>query len=417
MKYTFYFDESFHDRVIKLNKSGVLNTMVPNALDSYIGVFWGCKKEKAEEIESLLYVFEEKYIKKFGLENNKELKSQTIAKKNYIHGIRSFSKNAYDFYWDLFSLIKTIQPILQIEIISKTEYVVRKIVDNMVFDPHLHVNKSTFIYSFTKFINTYHTNELLECLFNICDEKSGYNFRKTILNHLKCILSEIKEIKRKKREYLAFQQLYIIFKKSRIVYFSNNDYTFSYVPNFNGLSLLLDELGIPIFDVSVFIDNEEKTFNTAQKYEFDLVEQVDSSKSIQIRLSDWISGFIGRIIYAIKNDKRMLEDKISHLVDISQNDLSTKRILSKEWFDIREKDYNLYMLIFDSLIVGHEHYWTTMTTTNCDQAILFYALLRYFASYKSYKKYSEVEPAMHSEYYNSRLIGELNEYYKRIEQY
>ena len=73
MKYTFYFDESFHDRVIKLNKSGVLNTMVPNALDSYIGVFWGCKKEKAEEIESLLYVFEEKYIKKFGLENNKEL--------------------------------------------------------------------------------------------------------------------------------------------------------------------------------------------------------------------------------------------------------------------------------------------------------------------------------------------------------
>ena len=207
MKYTFYFDESFHDRVIKLNKSGVLNTMVPNALDSYIGVFWGCKKEKAEEIESLLYVFEEKYIKKFGLENNKELKSQTIAKKNYIHGIRSFSKNAYDFYWDLFSLIKTIQPILQIEIISKTEYVVRKIVDNMVFDPHLHVNKSTFIYSFTKFINTYHTNELLECLFNICDEKSGYNFRKTILNHLKCILSEIKEIKRKKREYNSFKKI------------------------------------------------------------------------------------------------------------------------------------------------------------------------------------------------------------------
>ena len=60
MKYTFFFDEAFHDRVIRLNKTGVLNTMVPNALDSYIGVFWGCTNDCLPEITTEISTFEEK---------------------------------------------------------------------------------------------------------------------------------------------------------------------------------------------------------------------------------------------------------------------------------------------------------------------------------------------------------------------
>ena len=52
MEYTFFFDEAFHDRIIRLNKTGVLNTMVDNALDSYIGVFWGCNSKDLPFITS-----------------------------------------------------------------------------------------------------------------------------------------------------------------------------------------------------------------------------------------------------------------------------------------------------------------------------------------------------------------------------
>jgi hypothetical protein len=151
------------------------------------------------------------------------------------------------------------------------------------------------------------------------------------------------------------------------------------------------------------------------EFDFNSIEQVDSKDNIQVRLSDWIAGFIGRMIYAIQNDEGMLEDKIEKINEISNNDLSTKRILDKSWFELYQKQYDLYLLIYNSFIIGHENYWTTTTTSNCDQALLFYALIRYIASYESFERFKSVEPEMHSEYYNSRLLDELNEYYKRIE--
>ena len=415
MEYIFYFDESFHDRVITLNETGVLNNMLPNALDSYIGVFWGCTKSKIDEIISRLNIFEKKYIQRFGLIEGKELKSQIIGKKNYNHGVRSFNKDAFDFYCDLFTMIKQIDPILQIEIISKMELIIRKIVNNMIFDRRYCINKAIFSYSLTKFFNVYHTNELLESLFGIHDSKTSYNFKRILLKHIKIVLSEIKGIKRKEREYLALNQLYDIINKAKIVCTNEIEFSFSYIPNFSGLSFLLEELNIQNNSVSLVIDKEEKTFQTAQKFGFRSVEQVDSVTNIQVRLSDWIGGFIGRMIYALENDKNMLEDSISHIEDISKNDLSTKRILSKEWFEIREREYSLYLLIFNSLIIGHENYWTTMTTYNCDQAVIFYALLRYFASYESYEKFSSIEPSLHSEYFNTACLSELEMHYNKME--
>lgn len=40
--YTFYFDESFHDKKIRINENGQFNILREDALDNYIGVFWGC---------------------------------------------------------------------------------------------------------------------------------------------------------------------------------------------------------------------------------------------------------------------------------------------------------------------------------------------------------------------------------------
>ena len=209
--------------------------------------------------------------------------------------------------------------------------------------------------------------------------------------------------------------MYDIISKSKISFSSEGEYAFSYIPDYHGLSLLLNELNISNSDVSLIIDNEEKTFQTGMEFDFNSIEQVDSKENIQVRLSDWIAGFIGRMIYAIQNDEGMLEDKIEKINEISNNDLSTKRILDKSWFELYQKQYDLYLLIYNSFIIGHEYYWTTMTTSNCDQALLLYALIRYIASYDSFERFNSIEPEMHSEYYNSKLLNELNEYYKRIE--
>ena len=163
------------------------------------------------------------------------------------------------------------------------------------------------------------------------------------------------------------------------------------------------------------MDREEKTYQTGLQFGFKKITQVESDQNIQVRFSDWISGFIARMIYAIQNDQNMLEDKIERIEDIGNNDLSTKRILSKEWFELDEKQFELYILINNSFIIGHDYYWTTMTTVNCDQAILFFSLIRYFASYESFESYNSINSELHSEHYNSQLLNELKIQFKKME--
>ena len=40
--YTFYFDESFHDRKLLVNDKGQINALREDAIENYVGVFWGC---------------------------------------------------------------------------------------------------------------------------------------------------------------------------------------------------------------------------------------------------------------------------------------------------------------------------------------------------------------------------------------
>ena len=87
MKYVFYFDESFHDRKITIYENGHINTLQEEALDDYIGVFWGCERKLLDEYIIQLIDFESKYRNIFGLSKNKELKSEIIKKKNYTYGI------------------------------------------------------------------------------------------------------------------------------------------------------------------------------------------------------------------------------------------------------------------------------------------------------------------------------------------
>ena len=412
LKYTFYFDESFHDRKIKLNSNGTLNTMVDNALDSYIGVFWGAENEKIDYIVNMLTEFENKFKNQFGLSEEKELKSEIIGKKNYRKGVATFNKTTFDFYFDLFNIIKDVKPILQMEILSKTECMLRELFNNHIFCSKYNVIDKSFFYSLTKFINVYHNEELLTCLFNVSNYTSCKRLKEQLLYNFECVLSAIGGIKRKEKEYIAIHNLYEVLSDSILVCDSKDEFKFSYEPNFSGLCLLLQELQISPRDVSLIIDKEEKTFEAANQFGFNSIEQIDSKTSIQIRLSDLLSGFVGRMIYSLQNDEKMVEDKINKIEDVNKTDIARKRILDSKWFNINEKQFNLYLLIYNALIIGHEHYWTVMTTTNGDHAIMFFGLLRYFANFESFNDYSLIEPVNHAEYYNNSILFELENFFK-----
>lgn len=410
--YTFYFDESFHDRKILLNDEGKLNVLREDALENYVGVFWGCKNAELNVNTKFLQRFEQRQKARFGLSDQQELKSTVISKKNYLYGIHSFNKNTMSFYKELFEVMDVVNPILQINTISKVEYFLRKLFEYTILPDETDIN--AFFYSITKILIFYHNKELLQALYSANDKRTTQSFYELLIVNLNYILKAIDTIPRKVKEKEIIKKLISILSETKIVIKEKKKYNFAYFINFDGLNNLLEELHIDIGTVKLVIDQEEHTYLNALNYSFTEVLQADSAQNIQIRLCDWISGFIGQMMYGIFHDKTMREDSVKDIRKIRENDIERKHLLSKEWFDLSEDQFKLYRNIYEVLIVPHQYYWTNMTLSYGDAASYFYSLIRYVSSYEDYEKFKKISFEMHTEYYNACCCEDLERHYKNF---
>ena len=258
MDYVFYFDETYQDRKITI-KNSTFNSMSVNSFDSYIGLFWGCPQKKIHENTSFITNFEQKYKSVFGLTEEQELKSDIVKKKNYQYGLSSFNKNAFDFYSELFFLLNEINPIIQIDAISKIEIFLKNLFDNInnkVFD------KKNFIYSLTKLILTYNDKELISSIKNIHNAKTAENFRLQLLSFVSEKLAEIEGVERKEIEETMLNEFTIILNNTTFDNMEYEDLKYPYDTNFAGLNNLLKELNIQINRTKIVIDEELNTFNS-----------------------------------------------------------------------------------------------------------------------------------------------------------
>lgn len=243
--YVFFFDESFHDRKIRVNKNGTMNILREDCLDNYVGVFWGCKRKELNKYIEALELFESRQKEIYGLSKEQELKSTVISKKNFKYGLRSFNKQTYSFYYDLFSLLEFMQPIIQIELISKMEYYLRNVFSAGKFNG-IEPNISTFYYVLTKSILTYHNKELIEALYDTTDREKAEKFRKLLIFNYKCIIDAIQGIERKETELEAMNEIVFLLSSVTFVDTPKREYDFPYFVNFEGLTKLLEEKDVDI---------------------------------------------------------------------------------------------------------------------------------------------------------------------------
>lgn len=353
MKYVFYFDETFHDRKIVFSGNGSINTLRDDDIDDYLGVFWGCDRKHLNEYVFQLNEFENKYRRIFSLVEGKELKSEIIGKKNYQYGLRSFNKNAFNFYFDLFTLLSEWDFILQINIISKIELLIRKSLSYVVFPDF--ANKNSFIYSLTKLVVVHKPLQLIKAMEKVANGGSLEVLRSTLLETLDSIISASSGVARKEKSTMAFQEMKTIVESIDFQIVFNPKTDFEYFPNYEGLSNLLRELGIHAKDIKITIDAEENTFKAAQNYNFGRIKQGKSESSIQLRLSDYLCGFIGRMLYGLKHDRAAQERELTDIYNIDIVDIRQKRLLSPQWFDMEKSSFEMYKLLYKTLIVQHEH--------------------------------------------------------------
>lgn len=422
MNYTFFFDESFHDRNINFNEdSELLNiyTTGDHKIDSYVGVFFGFPTASLKEVERKVTDFEEKYKFHFNLTSEQELKSENIKSDHFQYGLRSFGKNIYRFYKEYFNLIEEIEPLIFIDTISKTEFALRSVFSNLQLPASIiipqgeisvTVNKELFIYSLTKFFITYHTTELQKMLFDSNISENPELFKEELLKTLTIIINRNENIPRKELEIQNYQQMKQILELSSFDNIQiNNFVNFSYTPNFEQFEIYLKNHKINNNDINLIIDNEENTYLAALNYNFGNVEEEDSKDCILLHLSDFLANFIGRFIYAIYNDICFTEDKILNIEDIYNNNLEDKRLISNEWFNLTKDRFLLYRKINNILYKSHSF---IPYSTYGDQEITFFTLLKYFGEIKWETFVRASNEKIHPEAFNQYLIRVLSIYYK-----
>lgn len=409
--YTFFFDESFHDKKIGLSDDGEFNFLKDASFDTYIGAFWGVRTKKLSNVHSTIEAFENIQKQRFGLDDDHELKTTTISKKNFEHGFRSFNRNSYCFYSDLFDLIHNIMPVMQITMISKMELYVRHFFQNTGVDLSF-VDQKLFYYSITKFIIVYGTEQLRHDLLTVKSKSDMDHFIELMISELQIIIRKMEIIPRKDREVESFRQLILILENAdNATGVIEKQYPFEYKCSFDGLCRLLDEKHINITTTEVIIDEEINTLKASQLFVFEKTKTLKSHQSIELRLSDWIAGFVGRMIVALNTDEGLTEHYES-INELDEKDVVSKHLLSCEWFDINEDAFNLYQKAYQVFILDHQdEYWACMTGSYFDSTILFYSLLRYFGSYSDYSSYKKISSDMHSEYFNSCACVDLSQAY------
>ena len=113
----------------------------------------------------------------------------------------------------------------------------------------------------------------------------------------------------------------------------------------------------------------------------------ESENHVGIRIADFLSNFIGRII-------RNLD------LDIRTADITKLTYIDEEWFNVRKEGFECYKLLGSVLRTRQNIYWTTQVGIYFDTAILFYKFIDYFCDFKDYETYREISNREHTEKLN-----------------
>lgn len=223
-------------------------------------------------------------------------------------------------------------------------------------------------------------------------------------------------IKRKAREINAITQIIHIISKPQIPIRNQYSVDWTYHESFDGLyNLLRDDLHINSNRVNIFIDNEINTIKAANAtHRFKSVEELDSANNICIRLSDWLAGFVGRLLFSIEHDSAALEPNETELKNTAPAEFAKLRLLSDHWFDLSRDQFECYRRAHNVFIGKQMHYWTLMTCVSIDGVSKFSNMLKYFNSYESYEEFKKIPAKTHSEKYNHAVCVDLEHHYRQL---
>lgn len=398
--YYFFQDESFHDLKITEN-GGELNFVHLDSSPYFVNVFLGFSDEIYNDIKESYQQWENDNKQFLGIKSEDEFKGGSIKAKNFEFGLASMNLKYINFYSYLFDLLNQYDIILQFSTTNKLELLIKN-----VFIEYFAKIGNTFsqheltlhVYSLTKLIDRHRTSRLIELLFDTnVDSKLVLSEIDSILDRI--IIEEVHFQHLSHEVYVAeiFKQLLNEFSFTMPTL---DSYDWDYSWSFQGLINLLSELCISNEDVILILDGKGRRtdgmYNIAKEsFSSSEILREDSKNHVGIRIADFLSNFIGRII-------RNLD------LDIRTANISNLTYIDEEWFNVRNEGFECYKLL-GSVLRKHQYkYWTTQAGTYSDIAILFYKFIDYFCDFEDYETYRVISNKEHTKKLNEIVLYALS---------
>lgn len=385
-KYHFYYDESEHSRKINLNTVNAYNYY-----DNFIAAIVGWKSESEESIIEKYIAFEEKYADR---RSKGELKSQTLRQNQFENGFASMNKDNVSFLMDLFSIVGD-NVLIYFAVISKIEYII-----DQVFEGY----KNSFLfdmdamkYSIVKAILLYQPKEIIKSVFE--------NTEELVIALQTFFQDRIQQNKAnmllKQQETAAFEEILSILHDVR----KANTIDWDYRIAFCGFKQYTMEKSIHNFTLMIDKEGESSnTLNAAKQLGFNTVIEVDSKESAGIRMADMLAGVLAKLFKALHNALKYN----------SSDEQLQKKVLRKDWFQLNEKQFELYKKLYKIVCELNNAWYKTFSGKYSDDLVTFIALLNYMNHFATAEEIKKQNIDLQGEYFNSYLCDCFANYFEQM---
>ena len=169
---------------------------------------------------------------------------------------------------------------------------------------------------------------------------------------------------------------------------------------FIGFKKFVNELGLN--NVRVVIDKEgnpnNNTASACKKEGFKDVIEKDSKKSITLRCTDLMCGFISKMMRAIYEDTKTTDAE----------EYRERKILNKSWFEINKEQFLIYKNIAKYFKKHSKYYWSTYISIYFDSFFQFIDLIYYFDGFENFEDFNCIDSNSHRERYNGFIINHMS---------
>ncbi len=382
-KYNFYYDESEHHR--KITRATFETFKHDEYHGNFIATISGWQAVDEEEIKTLYLEFESKYEER---KKKGELKSDSIKLGD--SGFATLSRHNISFIKDLLYTLDNEKIHFHFSVINKIEYLLNQMLYSYQIDDIYSVK--ALKYSIVKAIVTYRPSDVIDSIFNN-PSVVVFNLKEFFINQIK---KDKENYKLKNKEIETYTQILGFLEELQPV----TNYNWDYDIVFEGFLPILNAQKIT--DYSLGIDKEASTFEAAHNIGILSPYELDSASHFGIRISDMISGIIGKFIRSLHNA----------VIDDNSIKNIKKKVIDVSWFDLDDGQLELYKVLHHITIKRNSLWSGFYSGVYADDVILFKTFLEFVTQFKNSDEIRHVLQQL-PEQFNSEIIYNLRNHYSQ----